>query len=184
MNVRVIDACYIWRRQSDLTHSGKYISLCSRRRVVLRSMTVKNTEKKGLKRKELSEDENEDANELGGDMASLEMLTDEEGDGDANSDDEQVDKFPEIYEGGDSEEEESGGDVESENESEGGEENADEEAEDDEDTDSDASELHIFPQAKTVISNITGQPKRVYPEIEPEYDSDSSTEDVSNPWSF
>lgn len=31
---------------------------------------------------------------------------------------------------------------------------------------------------KTVISNITGRPKRVYPEIVPEYDSDSSTEEV------
>jgi ribosome biogenesis protein ERB1 len=31
---------------------------------------------------------------------------------------------------------------------------------------------------ETVISNITGRPKRVYPEIDPEYDSDSSTEEV------
>ena len=38
--------------------------------------------------------------------------------------------------------------------------------------------LHIFPKAKTVISDITGEPKKVYPEIEPDYDSDSSTEDV------
>lgn len=34
------------------------------------------------------------------------------------------------------------------------------------------------PKGKTVISQITGRPKRVYPEIEPDYDSDSSTEDV------
>lgn len=30
------------------------------------------------------------------------------------------------------------------------------------------------------ISEITGQPKRVYPDIEPDYDSDSSTEDAPN----
>lgn len=36
-----------------------------------------------------------------------------------------------------------------------------------------------FPRAKTIISEITGQPKQVYPPIEPDYDSDSSTEDVS-----
>lgn len=34
-------------------------------------------------------------------------------------------------------------------------------------------------RSKTVISKITGQPKQVYPPIEPDYDSDSSTEDVS-----
>ncbi|KAF8631298.1 hypothetical protein AX15_002617 [Amanita polypyramis BW_CC] len=137
-------------------------------------MAVKN---QGLKRKELSEDENED--NIRGDMANLEMLTDEEGDGDATSDG-QVDEFPEIQGSSDSEEEESGTDIESGNESGDDEENADEEAEDDEDSDSDTSELHIFPQAKTVISDITGQPKRVYPEIVPEYDSDSSTEDAPN----
>lgn len=35
-----------------------------------------------------------------------------------------------------------------------------------------------FPVATTVVSDITGQPKRIYPEIEPDYDSDSSTEEV------
>lgn len=35
-----------------------------------------------------------------------------------------------------------------------------------------------FPVATTIVSDITGQPKRVYPEIEPDYDSDSSTEEV------
>jgi hypothetical protein len=38
-----------------------------------------------------------------------------------------------------------------------------------------------FPVATTVVSNITGRPKRVYPDIEPDYDSDSSTEDVRAP---
>ena len=56
-------------------------------------------------------------------------------------------------------------------------------AEEDEEDETEAespsdTELRIFPKAKTIISGITGQPKRVYPEIEPDYDSDSSTEDV------
>lgn len=37
---------------------------------------------------------------------------------------------------------------------------------------------------KTVISKITGRPKLVYPEIVPEYDSDSSTEEVREPHLF
>jgi hypothetical protein len=42
----------------------------------------------------------------------------------------------------------------------------------------DNEELHIFPIGKTVVSRITGQALRQYPEIEPGYDSDSSTEEV------
>ncbi|KAG8901896.1 hypothetical protein FRB99_005016 [Tulasnella sp. 403] len=38
----------------------------------------------------------------------------------------------------------------------------------------------VYPKAKVVTSEITGGPKRVYPEIEPVYDSDSSTEDNPN----
>lgn len=38
--------------------------------------------------------------------------------------------------------------------------------------------VNIGPKAKIVTSKITGRPKRVYPEIEPDYDSDSSTEEV------
>jgi hypothetical protein len=85
------------------------------------------------------------------------------------SDDDDVDAFPEIDAGSDTDEENerSAGD----NEESGDEEQGDEDASSDND-------LHIFPGAKTVISNITGQPKKVYPEIEPDYDSDSSTEDV------
>ena len=45
--------------------------------------------------------------------------------------------------------------------------------------DSDVESLNIFPEAKIITSTITGQPKKVYPEIEPDYDSDSSTEEVS-----
>ncbi|KAF8450788.1 NUC169 domain-containing protein [Boletus edulis BED1] len=43
-----------------------------------------------------------------------------------------------------------------------------------------SSDLHIFPKSNDIISEVTGHPKRVYPEIEPEYDSDSSTEDDPN----
>jgi hypothetical protein len=44
-----------------------------------------------------------------------------------------------------------------------------------------AEDIRPFPVAKTIVSDITGRPKRVYPEIEPDYDSDSSTEDVRTP---
>ncbi|EJD53870.1 BOP1NT-domain-containing protein [Auricularia subglabra TFB-10046 SS5] len=55
----------------------------------------------------------------------------------------------------------------------------------DEDTDDDdaslsSATLHVGPQSKTIISDITGRPKVVYPEIDPDYDSDSSTEDDPN----
>ncbi|KAH9045673.1 NUC169 domain-containing protein [Lactarius pseudohatsudake] len=79
------------------------------------------------------------------------------------SDIDEVDAFPEIDAASDTEEEgegESSGDDAKFSETE------DEEGEDDEDC------------AKTVISDITGQPKKIYPEIEPDYDSDSSTEDA------
>jgi ribosome biogenesis protein ERB1 len=49
----------------------------------------------------------------------------------------------------------------------------------DSDYDKDTSfDIKLFPEADVVISNITGQPKRTYPEIDPVYDSDSSTEEV------
>lgn len=101
----------------------------------------------------------------------LEMLSDEEKRGDEDEEDEesdeQVDEFPEIDAGSDSEpdDDESDGDEEDEGGSPSG-------------LESDSSDLHMFPKSKDVISGITGRPKRVYPEIEPEYDSDSSTEDV------
>lgn len=104
----------------------------------------------------------------------LEMGSDEEAEGEGSgSDDGEVDEFPEIDTRTDSEDEDFSqveGDSDDEEE---------EEEEDAESTSSDAdSDLHIFPESKTVVSQITGQPKRVYPEIEPDYDSDSSTEDV------
>jgi hypothetical protein len=89
-----------------------------------------------------------------------------------DSDIDEVDAFPEIDAASDTEE----GEGESSSDDAKLSETAVEE-EDDEDVSSD-DDLHIFPKAKTVISDITGQPKKVYPEIEPDYDSDSSTEDV------
>jgi ribosome biogenesis protein ERB1 len=98
----------------------------------------------------------------------LEMLSDEEDEeGGSGSDDGEVDEFPEIDARSDSEDEEY----------EGSEDGSDEEDNDESSAASD-SDLHIFPESKMIMSNITGQPKRVYPEIEPDYDSDSSTEDV------
>ncbi|KAF8917800.1 NUC169 domain-containing protein [Mucidula mucida] len=97
------------------------------------------------------------------------MHSDEEGDNEDSDANDEVDEFPEIDAQSDSEEYDSAADAE--------------EDEDDEADDDDASsdnEHHIFPRPKTVVSDITGQPKRVYPEIEPDYDSDSSTEDTPN----
>ena len=89
------------------------------------------------------------------------------------SDSDEIDAFPEIDAGSDTDgEEEEGSPDEDEDDSE-----SEDEERDDEDASS-SDDLRIFPKAKTVISDITGQPKKVYPEIEPDYDSDSSTEDV------
>ena len=110
---------------------------------------------------------------------NLDMGSDEEGEGSGSgSDDGQVDEFPEIDTRSDSEEEDFSG-IEQGNESEDDDDDDDGEEEEEESTSSDSdSGLHIFPESKTIVSQITGQPKRVYPEIEPDYDSDSSTEDV------
>jgi ribosome biogenesis protein ERB1 len=80
-----------------------------------------------------------------------------------------VDAFPEIDTGSDTDED---GEASPGDDSE-----SDDGGHDDDDASSDDS-LRIFPKAKTIISDITGQPKKVYPEIEPDYDSDSSVEDV------
>ena len=80
----------------------------------------------------------------------------------------------------DSEDEEDGSAADAEEEED--DEDEEEEDEDEEDEESEVEteddDLRIYPKPKTVISDITGQPKRVYPEIEADYDSDSSTEDV------
>ncbi len=104
----------------------------------------------------------------------LEMGSEDEGEepGD-ESDDGEVEAFPEIDARSDTDDE----DYEDEGEDDSEE---DEEEDEEQETSEDGSDedMHIFPKAKTVISDITGQPKRIYPEIEPDYDSDSSTEDV------
>jgi ribosome biogenesis protein ERB1 len=107
----------------------------------------------------------------------LDLLSEDEEDGghEQASDSDEIDAFPEIDAGSDTEEEEG----EEESPGEDGD-NSETDGEQDgelEDASSD-DDLHIFPKAKTIISDITGQPKKVYPEIEPDYDSDSSTEDV------
>ena len=100
----------------------------------------------------------------------LEMLSDEEDEQQLDSDEEAHDDFPELDLQSDSEGDDS---VEGESEDE-----EDEEEELSTDEDSDDS-INPFPKSKLIVSDITKQPKRVYPEIEPDYDSDSSTEDVS-----
>lgn len=120
------------------------------------------------KRKHANDDE---AQDMFSTAVEMEMPSEDEAEVQA-SDDDPADDFPELDLQSDSED-----DSESENDSkEESEDDSEESNEDDADTFDD--DLHIFPKAKNVISDITGQPKRVYPDIEPEYDSDSSTEDV------
>jgi hypothetical protein len=132
------------------------------------TMAVPEALRKPTKRKQVDEEDvgPEDLQATG----SLEMLSDEEDAGDTSSDDGQVDEFPEIVDESDSDE------SEEEDDDDDGESQEDDEH-DDEGAESDDS-LHIFPKAKVVVSEITHQPKTVYPEIEPDYDSDSSTEEV------
>ncbi|KAF9485377.1 ribosome biogenesis protein ERB1 [Pholiota conissans] len=136
-------------------------------------MPGKDVGRKSTKRKQIEEEERAQTEELPAD-GGLEMLSDEE-DGDAASDDGHVDEFPEFVNESSSEE----SDYEEDEEEEEEEEEDSSEAGEDSDAGSDDS-LHVFPKAKTIISDITQQPKIVYPEIEPDYDSDSSTEDTPN----
>lgn len=123
------------------------------------------------KRKEPEQDE--DHKSAFAEAVRLEMLSDEEKregeEGEDEESDEEIDEFPEIDAESDEDEEEDEGE-EDEGSSPSG-------------SDSDlSSDMHIFPKSKNIISDITGHPKRVYPEIEPEYDSDSSIEDVRVPF--
>ncbi|KAI9510437.1 BOP1NT-domain-containing protein [Russula earlei] len=99
----------------------------------------------------------------GPDLPSVDQEDDEVG---QESDSDDVDAFPEIDAGSETDGEDDEDSSESEHE-----------GQDYEDASTD-DDLHIFPRARTIISDITGQPKKVYPEIEPNYDSDSSTEDA------
>lgn len=111
----------------------------------------------------------------------LEMQSDDEGEvGEDASDDGEVDEFPEIDAASSSEEEERS-EADDEDEDDDDEDEDEEDEEDEEDSvegSDDEDDLYIFPKAQTVVSDITGQLKKMYPEIEPDYDSDSSTEDV------
>ncbi|KAG6890935.1 Ribosome biogenesis protein erb1 [Termitomyces sp. Mi166 len=139
-------------------------------------MAVKEIIKPSKKRKHLSEDDVSGLPTIT--VGELEMLSDEEDGGDAVSDDGEVDEFPEIDTRSDSDD--SDGFEGTDDEDNSREELDGEEEEEDDDDSSDADSLHVFPKAKIIVSDITGQPKRVYPEIEPDYDSDSSTEDAPN----
>ena len=125
------------------------------------------------KRKEPEQDE--DHRSAFAEAVRLEMLSDEEkreaNEGEDEESDEEVDEFPEI-------------DAESDENEEDDEEDEDEDEENSSSgSDSDSgSDMRIFPKSKNIVSQITGHPKRVYPEIEPEYDSDSSVEDVRVPF--
>jgi ribosome biogenesis protein ERB1 len=116
------------------------------------------------KRKEPEQDEEHKS--AFAEVVRLEMLSDEENregdEAEEEESDEEVDEFPEI-------------DAESDEEDEGEEDEGSSPSGSDSDS---SSDMHIFPKSKNIISDITGHPKRVYPEIEPEYDSDSSIEDV------
>ena len=99
----------------------------------------------------------------------LEMLSEEENE-DRVSDDGLVDDFPTLNVQSDSDGCERGYSTADDD---------DYSAENSDDSES-ANSPHLFPKPKNVVSDITNQPKLVYPEIEPDYDSDSSTEDVSS----
>ena len=132
-------------------------------------MTVKDLANHGRKRKQHVEEDSLVASAPAWTVGDMELLSDKENTDDDLSDDGQIDEFPGI-------------DTGSESEGYSGNDSAEGGDEEDTDADSDTSDLGIFPQAKTITSVITGQPKVVYPDIEPEYDSDSSTEDVSRPY--
>ena len=97
----------------------------------------------------------------------LEMLSEEENE-DLVSDDGLVDDFPELNLQSNSNGSETGHSIAN-----------DDSAENSDDSES-VHSLHLIPKPKNVVSDITHQPKLVYPEIEPGYDSGSSTEDVSS----
>ncbi|KAJ1311022.1 hypothetical protein OPQ81_009528 [Rhizoctonia solani] len=116
------------------------------------------------KRKEVDE---EDEEQLG---ASLDMpvASDSEGEQDGDESDGEADEFPEIDTRSSSEEEDSESDEP-------------DHSEEEETSSSDAESNGPIPLGgKVITSEITGQPKRIYNPIEPDYDSDSSTEDDPN----
>jgi len=106
------------------------------------------------------------------------LEVDSDGEDSASSDDGEVEPFPVLDSG--SSDTSSDEEEEEEEEEEGGEHDTD---------DTEVDEQYGVDgepplDGKTIISKITGRPKRVYPEIDPEYDSDSSTEEVRQPILF
>ncbi|KAG8795143.1 Ribosome biogenesis protein erb1 [Ceratobasidium sp. 428] len=122
-----------------------------------------NGKTKNRKRKEIVE---VDSEEQDGTLGTLEMPSDDEAESDAGEESEGSDAepFPEIDPASSSEEEDE----------------PDEEEDESSETESARSTSPIPLGGKLVTSDITGQPKRVYNPIEPDYDSDSSTEDDPN----
>lgn len=141
-------------------------------------------------------DVEEDLGQLG-----LEMASEDEGSGDEGSSSEgEQEEFPELHSGSDTDDTSEAGDDEESDKDDEDTEEADEDEGNEEDEESDEGESEgdgdgparrkefpqddaklrrgLAPEMKTVISDITGVSKRVYPAIEPDYDSDSSTEDV------
>ncbi|KAG9105120.1 hypothetical protein FRC07_009596, partial [Ceratobasidium sp. 392] len=125
-----------------------------------------NGKAKTLKRKEIVEVDGEDQD---GQLGTLEMPSDDEAESDAGSesDGSDAEPFPEL---------ELASSIEEEEDDEEDEPDVEEEDESSE-TESGRSTSPIPLGGKLVTSNITGQPKRIYDPIEPDYDSDSSTED-------
>jgi len=136
----------------------------------LQTETLVNSD--GKKRKRVVED----AESIQLPPTNLEV--DSDGENSASIDDGEVEPFPELDSGS--------SDASSDEEGEGeGEEEGDEHDTDDTEGDEhDGANKEPPLDGKTVISNITGRPKRIYPEIDPEYDSDSSTEEVRKPVSL
>lgn len=138
---------------------------------------------------------------FGGDGEGIEMVSDDEEETGATTDENEVEDFPEIdadSSGEDVEDEESSEDGNEEDEDDTGEEDvAGESGQAKEEPDHLYGESALigeglewerkpgsYPEPKIIKSAITGEPKKVYPPIEPEYDSDSSTEDVSYRYCF
>lgn len=137
-------------------------------------MAIEDRDSRRKKRKERDLDE-DDTQTAFLDTVNLELISDEEEDGlegNENSavDDEEPEEFPDIDARSDSEDDTEVEDVE---------EDESQSEEDSNETGSDTG-IQIFPKSRTIVSTVTGQPRRVYPEIEPDYDSDSSTEDDPN----
>lgn len=148
--------------------------------LVFRKMSLKAASGNKKRKQETDEDikslrKDDFAEEVG-----LEMQSEDEGEeGPEESDEGEADEFPELDTGDDTDEDEVGAVDEDEEDSDSEEEEEDEEEEGSDEGETSDGSLHVFPRAKVITSKITGQPKKVYPEIEPDYDSDSSTEDVS-----